>query len=151
MSICDSVYKAKKFLIIQYLGFFKIGITGNIVGPTLPMMKMHLGVEFSREGLILSGQFLRMFFTMLVGGYLADRILHFPEDSGKITSLLLAFAAGGGFLLASAFGKVADIAGIGMLPIVILLLSCLLTCFSTLDWGVFEKKVQNRFLNTNSP
>jgi MFS family permease len=57
----------------QYMGFITIGLIANIIGPMLSIIKVDIKMNYSQAGLILSGQFIGMLLTVLVGGFLADK------------------------------------------------------------------------------
>jgi len=58
---------------IQYLGFIAIGVIGNVIGPLLPAIRTDISINYSQGGMLLSGQFIGMLLTSLVGGYLMDK------------------------------------------------------------------------------
>lgn len=58
---------------VQCLGFVTIGIIANIIGPLLPVIRTDININYSQGGLLLSGQFVGMLITSIVGGYLMDR------------------------------------------------------------------------------
>ncbi|RCX09076.1 fucose permease [Anaerobacterium chartisolvens] len=57
-----------------YIGFLTIGAVSSLMGAALPSIRTSLGINYSQSGLILSGQFLGMCLTAIIGGYLADRL-----------------------------------------------------------------------------
>jgi fucose permease len=59
---------------VQYIGFITVGIIANIMGPLLPAIRTDISISYSQVGLLLSGQFIGMLLTSLVGGYLMDRV-----------------------------------------------------------------------------
>lgn len=58
---------------VQYIGFISVGIIANIIGPLLPAIRTDINISYSQGGLLLSGQFVGMLITSLIGGYLIDR------------------------------------------------------------------------------
>lgn len=78
----------------EYVGFITIGLVSNIIGPMIPAIQSSIGMSYGQAGLILSGQFLGMLCTVLIGGYLSDRF-------GKKPYLL----SGGVFLIAGLSGS----------------------------------------------
>ncbi|MHB1391501.1 MAG: MFS transporter [Clostridia bacterium] len=66
---------------VQYIGFITVGIIANIIGPLLPAIRADININYSQGGLLLSGQFVGMLITSLIGGYLMDRV-------GKRSSML---------------------------------------------------------------
>lgn len=68
---------------VQYIGFITVGIIANIIGPLLPAIRTDININYSQGGLLLSGQFVGMLITALIGGYLMDRV-------GKRSSMLAA-------------------------------------------------------------
>lgn len=57
----------------EYVGFITIGLVSNIIGPIIPAIQSSIGMSYGQAGMILSGQFLGMLCTVLIGGYLSDR------------------------------------------------------------------------------
>ena len=78
----------------QYIGFITIGLVSSIIGPMLFAIRLDINLNYSQAGLILSGQFLGMLLTVLIGGHLADKY-------GKRPFLL----AGGTILSIGLFGS----------------------------------------------
>lgn len=78
---------------IQYIGFISVGLTANIIGPLLPGIRSNIDINYSQGGLLLSGQFVGMLITSLIGGYLIDR-------TGKRPFML----AGSAMLITGLFG-----------------------------------------------
>lgn len=64
----------KRLQISQYIGFFTIGLIANIIGPMLPVIRSEFNMTFGQAGMVLSSQFLGMVFTVLITGYLADKL-----------------------------------------------------------------------------
>ncbi len=58
---------------IQYLGFITIGLISGITGPMIPAIRYDIPMSYTQSGIIISGQFIGMFFIVIVGGYIADR------------------------------------------------------------------------------
>lgn len=85
------MYKRLKWFL--FTGFIAIGIINNIIGPLLPSIREDIRMTYSQAGLLLSGQFIGMLLTSLLGGYLMDRF-------GKKPFLL----SGGFFLSAGVLG-----------------------------------------------
>lgn len=56
--------------LVQYIGFVAIGIIANLIGPILPAIRTDISISYSQGGLLLSGQFIGMLITSLIGGYL---------------------------------------------------------------------------------
>ena len=65
----------------------------NIIGPLLPAIRTDININYSQGGLLLSGQFVGMLITSLIGGYLMDRV-------GKRSSML----AGSAMLIVGLIG-----------------------------------------------
>lgn len=82
----------------QYLAFFGLGVTMNLLGPLLPAIRGELTMSYLEAGLLLSGQFIGMLASVPPGGHLADRIGRKP------------------FLLASAALTVAGLAATALAP-----------------------------------
>lgn len=59
--------------LVQYIGFIAIGYIANIIGPLLPAIRTDINISYSQGGFLLSGQFIGMLVTSLIGGYLMDR------------------------------------------------------------------------------
>jgi fucose permease len=59
--------------LVQYIGFISVGLIANIIGPLLPAIRSEIDLTYSQGGLLLSGQFIGMLATSLIGGYLMDR------------------------------------------------------------------------------
>lgn len=59
--------------LIQYVGFIAVGIIANIIGPMLPSIRADLHINYSQAGMLLSGQFVGMLLTALIGGQLMDK------------------------------------------------------------------------------
>lgn len=87
-------YMKKRLRWSQYIGFITIGLVSSIIGPMLSAIKLEINLSYSQAGLILSGQFLGMLLTVLIGGRLADKY-------GKKPFLL----GGGAFLSIGLFGS----------------------------------------------
>lgn len=81
---------------VQYIGFISVGIIANIMGPLLPAIRTDIIINYSQGGLLLSGQFIGMLITSLIGGYLIDRF-------GKRPFML----AGGAMIIAGLLGSMA--------------------------------------------
>jgi fucose permease len=60
----------------------------------------------------------------------------YPNDSGKVTALITIFASLAGCLMPSVIGRVADFYQITVLPIIVLMLSILLSLCTYLTWNV---------------
>jgi fucose permease len=58
----------------QWLAFLSLGISMNLIGPLMPAIRAELPMSYWQSGLVLSGQFLGMLFTIPFGGHLADRL-----------------------------------------------------------------------------
>jgi len=58
---------------VQYIGFISVGIIANIIGPLLPAIRTDININYSQGGLLLSGQFVGMLITALIGGYFMDK------------------------------------------------------------------------------
>ncbi len=58
---------------VQYIGFIAVGIIANTIGPLLPAIRSDININYSQGGLLLSGQFVGMLITSLIGGYMMDR------------------------------------------------------------------------------
>ena len=90
----------KRLYFAQYVGFVSLGGISCMIGPLLPTVRNALGISLEQAGILLSGQFMGMLPTVLIGGYLADRL-------GKKTFLLLGsvllFAGLIGSMLADGF------------------------------------------------
>jgi fucose permease len=73
----------------QYMGFITIGLVSSIIGPMLSAISLDIQMSYSQAGLVLSGQFLGMLLTVLLGGYLADKYGNklFLLTGGTILSL----------------------------------------------------------------
>jgi len=80
--------------LVQYIGFIAVGIIANIIGPLLPAIRTDISISYSQGGLLLSGQFIGMLVTSIIGGYLMDRF-------GKRPFLL----AGGAMIIAGLVGS----------------------------------------------
>ncbi|MBC8059491.1 MAG: MFS transporter [Clostridiaceae bacterium] len=78
----------------QYIGFITIGLVSSIIGPMLSAIQSDINLNYSQAGLVLSGQFLGMLLTVIIGGYLADKY-------GKKLFLIV----GGAFLSIGLFGS----------------------------------------------
>jgi len=65
----------------------------NIIGPLLPAIRTDININYSQGGLLLSGQFIGMLVTALIGGYFMDR-------TGKRPFMI----AGGAMLIAGLSG-----------------------------------------------
>lgn len=63
----------KRLIWCQYVGFITIGLVSSIIGPMLAFIQKDIQMNYSEAGIILSGQFLGMLFTVFIGGYLADK------------------------------------------------------------------------------
>lgn len=86
---------------MQYIGFISVGIIANIIGPLLPAIRTDININYSQGGLLLSGQFVGMLITSLVGGYLMDRFGKRPfmlAGSAMIITGLLGSMAATGFV-----------------------------------------------------
>lgn len=79
--------------LIQYIGFISVGVIANIIGPILPAIRIDIDINYSQGGMLLSGQFIGMLITSLIGGYLIIRI-------GKKAFML----AGSAFLITGLLG-----------------------------------------------
>lgn len=64
---------SKRLQWVLFSGFIAIGIINNIIGPLLPSIREDIRMSYSQAGLLLSGQFIGMLLTALLGGYLMDR------------------------------------------------------------------------------
>lgn len=62
----------KRILWVEYLGFITIGMVANLAGPSLVAIRSALHLNYSQSGLIISGQFFGMLFSVLLGGYITD-------------------------------------------------------------------------------
>lgn len=58
----------------QWLAFLSLGISLNLIGPLMPAIRAEIPMSYWQSGLVLSGQFLGMLFTIPFGGHLADRL-----------------------------------------------------------------------------
>lgn len=63
----------KRLVLAQYIGFFTIGVLANIVALLITHIRKDINMNYSQVGFVLSGQFLGMLMTVLIGGFLADR------------------------------------------------------------------------------
>lgn len=83
--------------LVQYVGFISVGLIANIIGPLLPAIRSEINLNYSQGGLLLSGQFIGMLATSLIGGYLVDRFGKRPfmlaGSAMIITGLLGSMAA----------------------------------------------------------
>ena len=98
--------KTRAVIWIQYLGFLTLGVALSITGPLLPAIRGEISMSYLQAGMIASGQFLGMIFTVPLGGHVADRFGKKPFllGSGLLFVLgLLGYAISGSFpaLLAS--------------------------------------------------
>ncbi|HWR61120.1 MAG TPA: MFS transporter, partial [Clostridia bacterium] len=59
--------------LVQYIGFIAVGIIANIMGPALPAIRTDIDINYSQGGMLLSGQFIGMLITSLIGGYLIHK------------------------------------------------------------------------------
>jgi fucose permease len=59
--------------LVQYIGFIAVGIIANIMGPLLPAIRTDIEISYSQGGMLLSGQFIGLLVTSLIGGYLINR------------------------------------------------------------------------------
>lgn len=59
--------------LVQYIGFIAIGIIANIMGPLLPAIRTDIDINYSQGGMLLSGQFIGMLITSIIGGYLIHK------------------------------------------------------------------------------
>lgn len=59
--------------LVQYLGFVAVGIIANIMGPALPAIRTDIDINYSQGGMLLSGQFIGMLITSIIGGYLIHK------------------------------------------------------------------------------
>jgi fucose permease len=66
-------YLERTSKLVQYIGFIAVGLIANIVGPLLPAIRTDISISYGQGGLLLSGQFIGMLITSLIGGYLIDR------------------------------------------------------------------------------
>ncbi len=83
----------RRLMLTQYLGFITIGFAASITGPLVLAIRADLRLNYSQAGLVLSGLFIGVLITVLLGGTWADRF-------GKKRYLL----AGGVFMCAGLFG-----------------------------------------------
>jgi FHS family glucose/mannose:H+ symporter-like MFS transporter len=58
----------------QWLASLSLGLSLNLIGPLMPAIRAELRMSYWESGLVLSGQFLGMLFTVPFGGHLADRL-----------------------------------------------------------------------------
>jgi fucose permease len=97
----------------QWLAFLSLGLSLNLIGPLMPAIRAELPMSYWESGLVLSGQFLGMLFTVPFGGHLADRLSkrRFLVASSALVGLGLA-----GYGLCHSFSAllaVSVLAGIG--------------------------------------
>jgi len=59
--------------LVQYIGFIAVGIIANIIGPLLPAIRTDIDINYSQGGMLLSGQFIGMLITSIIGGYLIHK------------------------------------------------------------------------------
>lgn len=92
--------------LVQYIGFISVGIVANIMGPLLPAIRTDIDINYSQGGMLLSGQFIGMLITSMIGGFLINRIgkrAFMLSGSVLIISGLLGCLFANGYLFLYAF------------------------------------------------
>ena len=96
----------RSLLFSQYAGFITLGFILSIMSPLIESIRTDLSINYTRSGMILTGQFLGSLLTVLAGGYIADRIGKKPfllAGSVVITGGLIGCAFAPSFEILAAF------------------------------------------------
>ena len=108
----------KRLLLTQYLGLVTMGFLASIIGPLLLLIRSELHLTYGQSGLLLSGPFIGVMITVLIGGTWADRY-------GKKPYLI----TGGIFMVIGLLGSMLANSYIGLLTLIII---------AGIGFGVYE-------------
>ncbi len=103
----------KKIRHIQFLGIFTLGLITSSLGALTPVIQSDLRLSYAQAGLILSSQFFGSLFSIIIGGYAADRV---GKKNFLIAGGVFIFCGMTGVMLSNSFNPLymfAVISGVG--------------------------------------